>query len=104
MTRDEIESYWRDPRNWKWAGIYYCKADPRAIVPRRLKWMGWTLNAARPSAIPVLCFMIALLVVPLEMVRANGGATVVSFFTAAASIVVVCLLSAYLSSSKRWSH
>ena len=51
MTREEIEACWKDPHNWKWH-VYYCKADPRAIVPRRLKWMGWTVNFARPSAIP----------------------------------------------------
>jgi hypothetical protein len=103
MTREETDNCWKDPHNRKW-GFYYCKADPRVIVPRRFKWMGWTVNAARPSAIPVLLFMIALIVVPMEVVRANGGGTVVSYFTAAASIAVVCLLSTYLSSSTRWSH
>ena len=103
MTREEIENCWKDPHSCKWGG-YYCKADPRVIVPRRFKWMGWTLNFARPSAIPVLLCMVALLVVPIEVVKASGGVTVVSYFTAAASIVVVCLLSAHLSSSTRWSH
>ena len=46
MTREEIEKCWRDPRNRKWGIFYYCKADPRVIVPKRLKWMGWTVNAA----------------------------------------------------------
>jgi hypothetical protein len=103
MTREEIENCWKDPHNRKW-GVYYCKADPRVIVPRHLKWMGWTINAARPSAIPVLLWMVALLCVPVAMVRANGGGTVVSVFTGAVSIAVVCLLSAYLSSSARWSR
>src|SRR5664279_1235974 len=103
MTHEEIDNCWKDPHNRKW-GFYCCKADPRVIVPRRFKWMGWTINTARPSAIPVLLFMIALIVVPMEVVRANGGGTVVSYITAAAGIVVVCLLSAYLSLSTRWSH
>jgi hypothetical protein len=46
-TRDEIEACRKAPRNYKWGLIYYCKADPRAIVPRRYKWMGWTVNFAR---------------------------------------------------------
>jgi hypothetical protein len=103
MTREEMESCWKDPRNRRW-GVYYCKADPRVIVPRRFKWMGWTLNFARPSAIPVLLCMVALVVIPLEMVRANGGGLLASRVAAAAGIVVVFVLSAYLSSSKRWSH
>ena len=101
MTQEEIESCWKDPRNRKW-GFYYCKADPRVIVPKRLKWMGWTVNAARPSAIPVSLLMLAILVVPILIVRVFGGGDGVLLLTVAASIVVVCLLSAYLSSSKRW--
>ncbi len=103
MTREEIENCWKDPQNRRW-GVYYCRADPRVIVPRHWKWMGWTLNFARPSAISVLLCMVGLLTVPVAMVRANGGGTVITFLTGAASIVVVCLLSAYLSSSERWSH
>ena len=103
MTREEIETCWKDPHNRKW-GVYYCKADPRVIVPRHWKWMGWTLNFARPSAIPVLLGVVALIAVPLEVARANGGGTVVTVLTGVVGIVVVCLLSAYLSSTKRWSH
>ncbi len=55
MTREEIEACRRDRRNRKWC-FYYCKADPRVIVPKRYKWMGWTINAAHPSAIPVSPF------------------------------------------------
>ncbi len=103
MTREEIENCWNDPRNRKW-GVYYCRADPRVIVPRHRKWMGWTLNFARPSAIPVLLFVFALLVVPVAIVRANGGGTIARLLAIAASLLVVCLLSAYLSSTKRLSH
>ena len=97
MTREEIEACWRDPRNYKW-GIYNCKADPRPIVPRRYKWMGWTVNFARPSAIPVLGLVLAVLVVPVRILTAKGAATSVVLVTEGAAIAVVCLLSAWLSS------
>jgi hypothetical protein len=103
MTREEIENCWKDPHNRKW-GFYYCRADPRAIVPRHRKWMGWTLNFARPSAVPVLLCVFALLIVPVSIVRANGGGTTARLLTIIASVIVVCLLSAYLSSTKRWGH
>jgi hypothetical protein len=103
MTPEEIEAIWKDRQNYKW-GFYYCKADPRVIVPRRFKWLGWTVNCARPSAIPVLLCLFALLVVPVKMVKANGGGTVATIFTGVVGIVVVCLLSAYLSSSARRSR
>jgi len=98
MTRDEIEACWKDPRNRKWGVFYYCKADPRAIVPKRLKWMGWTINAARPSAIPVLLLLLAILAVPILIVEARGAGNGIVLITGAASITVVCLLCAYLSS------
>jgi Family of unknown function (DUF5808) len=103
MTPEEIENCWKDPHNWKW-GFYHCKADPRVIVPRHSKWMGWTLNCARPSAIPVLLFVVAAWVVPLVGVRTNGGETHIFFLMGVAYILAVCLLSAYLSSTKRWSR
>ncbi len=96
MTREEIEAFWKDPRNRKWGIIYFCKEDPRVIVPRRIKWMGWTLNFARPSAVPTLLLFVAFLVVPLRMVEGEGIVTV--RLTVAAEILVVCLLCAYLSS------
>ena len=97
MTREEIETCWKDPHNWKWR-VYYCKADPRAIVPRRFKWMGWTVNAARPSAIPVLLLLIAVLVVPVFIVSAKGAGNGIVLITGVAAITLVCLLCAYLSS------
>ena len=103
MTREEIEACWKDPHNWKWR-VYYCKADPRVIVPKRLKWMGWTVNFVRPSAIPVMLCMIALVVVPVAMVKPSGGGTVATVLTGLLSILVVCLLSVHLSSTKRWNH
>jgi uncharacterized membrane protein len=35
---------------WKWGIIYFNPDDPRIIVPKRIPWMGWTMNFAQPSA------------------------------------------------------
>jgi hypothetical protein len=98
MTREEIDACWRAPGNYKWGLIYYCKADPRAIVPRRLKWMGWTVNFARPSAIPITLLLVAIVAVPLFIVRAKGAGSGIELITGVASITVLCLVCAYLSS------
>jgi hypothetical protein len=102
MRPEEIEACWKDPHSYK-CGVYYCKTDPRVMVPRRRIW-GWTINFARPSAIPALLGMMALIIFPASMVRLSGGGTAITYLTGAASILIVCLLSAYLSSTKRWSH
>jgi hypothetical protein len=98
MTREEIEALWKDPRNRKWGIFYYCKADPRVIVPKRFKWMGWTFNAAQPRAIPVTLLLIAILLVPICIATTKGAGIGIVLVTAAVAIAVVCLLCAYLSS------
>lgn len=35
-----------DPGNYKWGIFYFNPNDPRVILPKRNKWMGWTLNFA----------------------------------------------------------
>jgi hypothetical protein len=97
MTREEIKACWRDSRNHKW-GLYCCKADPRAIVPRRLKWMGWTVNFARPSAIPITLLLVAIVAVPLFLVRAKGAGRGIELITGALSITALCFVCAHLSS------
>ena len=101
MTPKEIEACWEDPRNRKW-GVYYCRADPRVIVPKHIKWMGWTVNAARPSAIPVVLLLLALLAIPMFIVSASGSESGVVLLTAAASGTLICLVCAYLSSTTRY--
>lgn len=103
MTREEIENCWKDPRNRKW-GVYYCKADPRVIVPKSIKWMGWTVNIARPSAIPVTLLLLAVLVGPILIAAFKGAGIGVVLLTSVASIAVLCLLCAYLASTTRWNH
>ena len=100
MTREEIEALWNDPRNRKWGIFYYCKADPRVIVPKRLKWMGWTANFARPSAIPTILLLIAIVAVPVWIVISRRAGTAAVVATVVASTSVLCLVCAYLSS--RW--
>jgi hypothetical protein len=98
MTPEEIEACWKDPRNRKWGILYFCNADPRVIVPKRLKWMGWTVNAAHPSAIPITLLLLAILAVPIWIVNALGGGSGIALVAFAASITVVCFLCACLSS------
>jgi hypothetical protein len=60
--------------------------------------MGWTVNFARPSALPITLLLIALVAVPLLVVKAQGAGSGIELITGAASITVLCLVCAYLSS------
>jgi len=60
-----LDALWDDPQNWKAYGIYFCKADPRFIVPKRQKWAGWTMNFAHISG--WVAFLVAILYVGLPI-------------------------------------
>ena len=56
---------WQKDENWggsKWGEVYFNKKDPRIIVPKRIKWMGWTVNLAHTAG--VLLFVGALFGIP----------------------------------------
>ena len=56
---------WQNDENWggpKWGEVYFSKNDPRIIVPKRIKWMGWTVNLAHTAG--VLLFVGALFGIP----------------------------------------
>jgi uncharacterized membrane protein len=55
----EILEKWRkDPNNWKWDCLYYNKEDQRLFPPKRIPWMGWTINFANWKSI--LAFLLVL--------------------------------------------
>jgi len=64
LSKEELERFWADPSNW--GVVYYCPEDPRVIVPKRLRSMGWTINFAHAFAIPAL--LLALLFPALPVV------------------------------------
>ena len=62
-----------NPANWKLGIFYFCRADPRLLVPKRIRGFGLTLNLARPLAIPFLILLIALVQGVLDLARALGS-------------------------------
>lgn len=63
VNRKELDRLWAKPNNW--SIVYRCVEDPRVIVPRRRRWMGWTINFAYPLAWVVLFFSVAFAVGPV---------------------------------------
>jgi len=54
-----------EPDYWKW-GVLYCNPnDPRIIVPKRIEWLGWTLNFAQPVSIIIIGGILVLLALSL---------------------------------------
>ncbi len=70
MSAAAFDRHYYDSNNWKLGFIYFCRADQRIFVP---KLLGWTLNFARPLALPVLGFRLAVVFGTMELVSSLGG-------------------------------
>ncbi len=96
-----LEALWKSPENWKWGSIYFCKADPRVIVPKRQKWMGWTINFARASAFPTLIGLIAFISIPLAWLAFHGLVNTRIWFTVLVADVLALGLICWMSASPK---
>ena len=71
MNQSEInEAEWKNPANWtggsKWLCVYFSQKDSRTWVPKRIPWMGSTLNLGKRSG--VAWFIAFLLGIPVIIV------------------------------------
>jgi uncharacterized membrane protein len=64
----EIEQWQKDPKNWVWGMFYYNKKDSRIFVPKRIQWMGITVNFANQKtylfllgALLFFCFIVFMI-------------------------------------------
>lgn len=60
-SKETLDKWHKDPNNWKFGGIYYNKEDKRIFPPKRVKWMGWTVNFANKKS--VLVFVLVMILV-----------------------------------------
>jgi len=73
MTKLSYDQLHADPANWKWGIFYFCREDPRVIVPKRIRGLGWTINFARPSALVWVAVMISFIYGTLALARLAGA-------------------------------
>jgi len=56
----ETQNQWsNDPNNWKWGVFYFNRDDNRIFPPKRIPWMGWTINFAKPKSILAFVLMLS---------------------------------------------
>ena len=56
--KETLDKWHKDPNNWKWGCLYYNKEDQRLFPPKRIPWMGWTINFANWKSI--LAFLLVI--------------------------------------------
>ncbi|WP_298138915.1 DUF5808 domain-containing protein [Flavobacterium sp.] len=62
-TKETLEKWHKDPKNWKYGEFYYNKDDKRIFPPKRTKWMGWTINFANTKSVLVFLIVLILIIV-----------------------------------------
>ena len=93
MNTSDLDKLARDPSHWRLYFIYYCPRDPRIIVPKRIRGLGWTLNFARPLAVPFIVFLIAAVYGILDLVTAlqvGGDVRFAVKLLLALGIIAIC--------------
>jgi hypothetical protein len=101
-SREELDRLWENPENWHGIGCYACRADPRVIVPKRVKWAGWTVNFAHRLAWPAIALSVVIALGPLLLLLAFGVPTLAQALVAVAiSIALLCALSTWESGRTR---
>jgi hypothetical protein len=81
-------------------GIYSCKDDPRIIVPKKIRSMGWTMNFAHSWVWLALLMVIASPAVPVIYLKSiNDPAGIVLFLIGWA--IVLVLACRVMSSARR---
>lgn len=59
----ETQERWnKDPNNWIWGLFYYNKEDKRLLPPKRIPFMGWTVNFANRNSVLLFVFMMLLII------------------------------------------
>ncbi len=61
-TKETKENWLRDDKYWKWGVFYYNTEDKRILPPKRIPWMGWTVNFANPISIITLVILTIALI------------------------------------------
>jgi len=89
-----LEKLWNDPANWHAHYIYYCKADPRYVVPKRNRWAGWTMNFAHGAA-----WIYLVVGIGLTFAAAFAGIQTHQPVVVALTIVLILVVSFF---SARW--
>ena len=100
MDHDELEALWRDDRNWR-GRIYFCRTDPRIMVPKRTRMFGWTINLGHPWAIPAVVLEVALLAGPLLLLQYFKVETPYMLLAVAGVVLLTFAMFRFLSTRTR---
>jgi hypothetical protein len=65
---DALNAFHENPDHWHLIFFYFGAEDPRIVIKKR-HGIGWTVNFARPMAVPFIVALIAAVYGYLELMR-----------------------------------
>lgn len=75
MEEEDQETFNRwhnDPNNWILGLFYYNKSDKRVFLPKKVPYLGVTVNFANPKSYLPLGLLLAIPIVILVLVEINA--------------------------------
>ncbi len=70
-SKEILEKWHKDPNNWKWGSFYYNKEDKRLLPPKRIAWMGWTINFANWKSIGFFLLILLFTLIFINWMKLN---------------------------------
>jgi uncharacterized membrane protein len=64
-TQEDYDNWHKDPNNWYLGCFYYNPKDKRLLPPKRIQWMGYTVNFANPYSVLILIAILSLIPIAL---------------------------------------
>ena len=70
-SKEQSETWRKDPNNWKCGVFYYNPEDERLLPPKREAWMGWTTNFANTKSVALFIAIIFLILFQMAFLHKN---------------------------------
>ncbi|EJG01926.1 MULTISPECIES: DUF5808 domain-containing protein [Flavobacterium] len=66
-TQEDYDNWHKDPKNWYFFNTcYYNPKDKRLLPPKKIQWMGYTINFANPYSVMLLLPFIIIVILVLS--------------------------------------
>ncbi|WP_035604969.1 DUF5808 domain-containing protein [Haloferula sp. BvORR071] len=102
MKLSELDEIHRSPGSWILGVVYFARRDPRLLVRKRIGALGWTLNFARPLAIPFLLVTLLVLWLGLDAVASLEWSKSVKWGAAFGLISTLIAVWAWAANPRRY--
>lgn len=99
MKAADLDTLHADPKHWHLLFFYFSSADPRIVVKKRIG-IGWTLNFARPMAVPFLVGLLAAFYAGIDLLSRFNLSESAQWFALFGIIVLLVSICSWLANRR----